>query len=153
MPTELFETVNSLIEEELALYESLASLVDTEDEKVTTSDMEGLLEVLQRKQSIISRQELLLDRWNDISLELGLPEGREGPAFWNAISSRIGESGYNHIVRRIDEIRELGQNLLDREEVIRRKLEENLAEMRERLLSMGRNRTAVRGYSRGAGSY
>ena len=51
MPTELFETVNSLIEEELALYESLASLVDTEDEKVTTSDMEGLLEVLQRKQS------------------------------------------------------------------------------------------------------
>ena len=113
------------------------------------SDMDGLLNVLSKKQSIISRQEILLERWNGISAELGFAEGREGPAFWNAISLRIGESGYNQIVRKIDEIRELGQNLLDRERVIRQKLEENLAEMRKRLMSMEHKKNALRSYSHG----
>ncbi|MDR0648027.1 MAG: flagellar protein FlgN [Synergistaceae bacterium] len=149
MPTELFDKVNSLVEEELELYRSLEGLVDEEEEKVRQSDMEGLLIVLQQKQSIISRQESLLERWNCISIGLGLAEGREGPVFWNAIAGRIGESGYNQIVRRIDEIREIGQALLDREGKIRQSLEENLAEMRKTLLSMGRNRVAMKGYSQG----
>lgn len=152
MPTELFNKVNSLVEEELELYKSLEGLVDIEEENVKRSDMEGLLDVLQRKQSIISRQESLLERWNHISADLGLAEGREGPVFWNAIAERIGESGYNQIVRQIDEIRELGQILLDREGKIRQILEENLAEMRKTLLSMGRNRVAMRGYSQGVAS-
>ena len=149
MPTKLFDVVHALVDEELSLYKSLSALVDSEEETVLMSDMEGLLDVLSRKQSIISRQEILLERWNDISSELGFSEGREGPAFWNAISSRIGESGYNQIVRKIDEIRELGQTLLDRERVIRQKLEENLAEMRKRLMGMERRKNAMRGYSQG----
>jgi flagellar biosynthesis/type III secretory pathway chaperone len=149
LPTELFDKVNSLVEEELELYRSLEGLVDEEEEKVRQSDMEGLLIVLQQKQSIISRQESLLERWNCISTGLGLAEGREGPVFWNAIADRIDESGYNQIVRRIDEIREIGQVLLDREGKIRQSLEENLAEMRKTLLSMGRNRVAMKGYSQG----
>jgi FlgN protein. len=149
LPTDFFELVNSLVEEELSLYKSLDALVDTEEERVNASDMEGLLLVLGEKQSIISRQEVLLERWNQISASLGLSEGREGPAFWNTLSDRIGESGYKQVVRRIDEIRELGQRLLDRETQIRQKLEENLAEMRQTLLRMGRNRTAMRGYAQG----
>jgi hypothetical protein len=152
LPTELFDKVNSLVEKELDLYRSLECLVDIEEEKVRQSDMEGLLNVLQQKQSVISRQEDLLECWNHISMSLGLAEGREGPVFWNAIANRIGESGYNHIVGRIDEIRELGQVLLDREEQIRQNLEENLAEMRKTLLSMGRNRVAMKGYSQGVAS-
>jgi hypothetical protein len=152
LPTELFDKVNSLVEEELDLYRSLEGLVDIEEERVRQSDMEGLLNVLQQKQSVISRQEDLLERWNHISMGLGLAEGREGPVFWNAIAERIGESGYNHIVGRIDEIRELGQALLDREGQIRQNLEENLAEMRKTLLSMGRNRIAMKGYSQGVAS-
>jgi hypothetical protein len=101
---------------------------------------------------VISRQEDLLERWNHISSDLGLAEGREGPVFWNAIADRIGENGYNHIVKRIDEIRELGQSLLNREGRIRKNLEENLAEMRKTLLSMGRNRAAMKGYSQGVAS-
>ncbi|MDR3331564.1 MAG: flagellar protein FlgN [Synergistaceae bacterium] len=152
MPTEIFGTVKSLIEEELCLYKSLAELVDTEEEKVDTSDMEGLLRVLEEKQSIISRQEVLLERWNEISFSLGIEDGREGPVFWNALSSRIGESGYNQVVKHIDEIRELGQGLLDRESQIRGKLEEHLSDMRKTLLSMGRNRVAMKGYSQGMAS-
>lgn len=141
-----------MVEEELSLYRSLASLVDIEEEKVKMSDMEGLLEILQQKQSIISRQEILLEQWNKISEDLGLSGGREGPVFWNALAVRIGESGYNQIVHSIDEIRELGQALLDREAIIRQNLEENLAEMRKTLLNMGRNRVAMRGYSQGMAS-
>jgi hypothetical protein len=65
----------------------------------------------------------------------------------------VGESGYNQIVVGINEIRELGQKLLDRESEIRAALEENLAEMRATLLKMGRNRVAMRGYSQGMATF
>lgn len=152
MPTELFDTVSALVDEELSLYRTLGDLVDVEESKVNESDMEGLLEVLKEKQSIISRQEFLLEKWNEISSSLGLSEGREGPVFWNLLSEKIGERGCRQITSRIDEIRELGQRLLDRESEIRSKLEKNLAEMRETLLRMGRGRTALRGYSQGMAS-
>ncbi len=152
MPTELFNTVHALVEEEVTLYRSLGELVDAEEERVSESDMEGLLAVLQQKQSIISRQEVLLEKWNEISVSLGIAEGREGPVFWDTLSQRIGENGYNQIVKRIDEIRELGQKLLDQETKIRQNLEQNLAEMRQTLLKMGRNRVAMRGYVQGMAS-
>jgi len=153
LPTDFFETVNTLVTEELGLYRSLEELVDDEEEKVRQSDMEGLLEVLQQKQSVISRQECLLERWDSISNSLGLKSGREERAFWNSLAARIGESGYNQIVSSINEIRELGQRLLDREGQIRAALEENLAEMRGTLLKMGKNRLAMRGYSQGMTAY
>ena len=153
MPTDFFETVNTLIQEELGLYKSLEELVDDEEEKVRESDMEGLLNVLQQKQSVISRQEFLLEKWDKIYVSLGMSDGREGPVFWNNLAARIGESGYNQIVSSINEIRELGQRLLDRESEIRAALEENLAEMRATLLKMGQNRLAMRGYSQGMKAY
>jgi hypothetical protein len=127
--------------------------VNEEETRVRESDMEGLLDVLQQKQSIISRQESLLEQWNNISGPLGVVGGKEGPAFWNNLAERIGENGYNQIVARINEIRELGQKLLDREGEIRAELEENLAEMRLSLLKMGRNRIAMKGYSRGMATF
>ena len=153
MPTDFFDTVNTLVREELGLYKSLEELVNHEEEKVRQSDMEGLLEVLQQKQSIISRQEFLLERWNSVSASLGVKDGREGPVFWDTLATRIGENGYNQIVASINEIRELGQRLLDRESEIRAVLEENLAEMRVTLLRIGKNRVAMRGYSQGVGAY
>jgi Rad3-related DNA helicase len=153
LPTDFFETINSLVEEELSLYKSLEALVNEEETRVRESDMEGLLDVLQQKQSIISRQESLLEQWNNISGPLGVADGKEGPAFWNILAERVGENGYNQIVARINEIRELGQKLLDREGEIRAELEENLAEMRLSLIKMGRNRIAMKGYSRGMAAF
>jgi hypothetical protein len=141
------------VQEELNLYRSLESLVDDEEERVRESDMEGLLDVLARKQAIISRQEDLLERWDEISASLGVANGREGPAFWNTIAVRIGESGYNHIAKNINDIRELGEKLLLREGEIRKALEEHLAEMRTTLLKLGRNRAAMKSYSQGMTSY
>jgi flagellar biosynthesis/type III secretory pathway chaperone len=151
--TDFFNTLSSLVREELSLYESLETLVDDEEARVRESDMEGLLEVLRRKQAVISRQEDLLERWNQISESLGISDGREGPVFWNSIAARIGESGYNQIANSINDIRELGQTLLHREAEIRKSLEEHLSEMRATLLKMGRNRTAMRSYSQGMTAY
>ena len=153
MRTDLYDVVIGLVEEELSLYKELGLLVDTEELKVSSSDMEGLLRVLEEKQSVISRQEILLERWSAISAELGLSEGREGPAFWNAVARYIGQNGYNQIVRKVDEIRELGLALLEREKIIRLNLEANLAEMRKSLVSIGKNRIAVQGYSSNIGVY
>jgi hypothetical protein len=141
------------VQEELSLYQSLESLVDDEEARVRESDMEGLLDVLQRKQAIISRQEDLLERWNKISESLGISDGREGPAFWNSIAVRIGENGYKQIVNNINDIRELGEKLLFREGEIRKALEEHLSEMRATLIKMGRNRAAMKSYSQGMTSY
>ncbi len=126
---ELFHTVNRLAEEEVALYRSLGELVDFEEERVRDADMEGLLSVLRQKQRIISRQEALFERWNEVSVSLGIEEVREGSMFWNTLSRRVGRSGYNQIADRIDEIRELGQKLLDRERKIRQNLGRKRAEM------------------------
>jgi hypothetical protein len=153
LPTDFFDVVNGLVREELSLYKSLGALVDNEEAKVRDSDMEGLLEVLQQKQSIISRQEMLLEQWNKISSSLGIADGREGPVFWNTLAARIGESGYKQIASGINEIKDLGQQLLDRESGIRNELEKNLAEMRSTLLRIGRNRVAMRGYSQGMAAF
>jgi len=152
LPTEFNETVNSLADEELILYREIAALVDQEEEKINASDLEGLLEVLRIKQAVISRQEVLLERWNEVSAELGITGGREEPLFWSALGARIGEQGYNQLVHRIEEIRGLGQNLLDREKQIRQTLEEHIAELRKTLVKLGKNRTALRGYSQSMGS-
>ncbi|MDR1510097.1 MAG: flagellar protein FlgN [Synergistaceae bacterium] len=153
MPTDFFNTLSSLVQEELSLYKSLELLVNDEEARVSESDMEGLLDVLKRKQAIISRQEDLLERWNKISESLGISDGREGPAFWDSIAVRIGESGYNQIIGSIKDIREIGQKLLHKEGEIRKALEEHLAEMRATLLKMGRNRAAMKSYSQGMTAY
>ncbi|GHV27521.1 hypothetical protein FACS1894167_02680 [Synergistales bacterium] len=152
MHTELFEMVNSLVNEELDLYKSLEQLVDIEEQRVVESDTDGLLDVLRLKQGIISRQETLLESWGEISQSLGIPMGKESSPFLKALSERIGEAGYKHIADGIEDILRMGQRLLSREETIRGMLEANIVEMRKKLVRLGRNRTAVKGYSQGIAS-
>jgi hypothetical protein len=144
--------VNSLVSEELDLYKSLEQLVDVEERHVLESDMDGLLDVLQRKQAVISRQEALLESWGEISQSLGIPMGKETSPFLKTMSERIGNAGYKNIADGIEDICRMGQRLLAREEAIRGMLEANIVEMRKKLVQLGRNRTAVRGYSQGIAS-
>ncbi len=151
MPTDLYCVVDGLLDEELALYRELDSLVYEEELAVSDSDMDALMNVLQKKQGVITNQESLLDKWQELSIDLGLSEGREGPAFWNAIERSIDEKGYKQLLSRIEEIRKLGQMLLEREKGVQKELEGRLADMRQKLLRMNQNRNAVLGYAQNSG--
>ena len=57
MQADLEKKLSSLVSSELALFNELALLVEKEEECVLQEDMECLLNVLQEKQDVISRQE------------------------------------------------------------------------------------------------
>jgi hypothetical protein len=147
--------LGSLLDEELQLYTDLDVLVGQEESCVEGEDMDALLEVLRRKQALISRQEGLLDRWGDVARELGVLEGREGLAFWASVragvSSLAGESGYNDLVGKVEEIRRRASCLLDRERRVQGVMEESLGRMRARLLQMRQGRNALKGYGGSGG--
>ena len=105
MPIDLQDTVKSLVTQELELFKKLGDLVDKEEIAVESSDMESLLRILEEKQSIISEQESLLEKWGVVSSQLGLKEGREGAVFWDALALRISNDGYAEIASQINKIR------------------------------------------------
>ncbi|MDD4836648.1 MAG: flagellar biosynthesis protein FlgN, partial [Dethiosulfovibrio sp.] len=72
--------VSDLLSSELELYRELRAQVDREIEAIDGDDMDLLLKILQEKQSIISRQEILMEGWTEVSKDLGVPQGREEPA-------------------------------------------------------------------------
>ena len=148
MPIDLQDTVKSLVTQELELFKKLGDLVDKEEIAVVSSDMESLLRILEEKQSIISEQESLLEKWGVVSSQLGLKEGREGAVFWDALALRISNDGYAEIASQINKIREAGSHLLEREGIVREKLEANLQEMRQLLRQIGTGRNALAGYTK-----
>lgn len=78
---------------EIALYTELEHYVDDELECVNNKDMEKLLEVLQQKQGVISRQELLQEEWGQIAMKFVLLKGAMALYFgrlWNNMSSLKG---------------------------------------------------------------
>lgn len=153
MPTDLLITVKALVDEELLLFQKLGELVDREELAVESSDMESLLRILEEKQSVISGQESLLEKWSGVSSRLGLKEGREGPVLWDALALQIGNDGYSEIASQIKKIREAGLHLLEREGIVREKLEANLQEMRQLLRQLGTGRNALAGYTKNIGRF
>lgn len=147
MRDELKERLQGLLEEELRVYECLGTLIDDEEGCVRQQNMEGLLAVLQEKQQHISRQEKLLEQWIAVSRSLGVAEGREGPAFWAALSRRVGEQGFRDLVDRVNHIRDLAAALLEKERRVQQELELHLEALRAKLVQMKQGRQALRGYA------
>ncbi len=155
MRDDLFVLLKGLLAEELELYLELERLIGREEQCVDEEDLQPLLDVLRDKQVLISRQEELQERWADVAQELGVLEGREGIAFWAtvraALSSLEGESGYNKLAARVEEIRRKAFDLLERERMIQTTLETRRDQLRERLLRMKAGRSVLRGYAVGRG--
>ncbi|PIE54131.1 MAG: flagellar biosynthesis protein FlgN [Dethiosulfovibrio peptidovorans] len=146
MPDRLKAMVSGLLRQERDLYVSLNKQIDHELIAIDNDDMDLLLSILQEKQSIISRQERLLERWSDVSGELGLTEGREGPAFWRALSEAVDAQGYQELVQAVREIRDLGAKALRLEALAQKNLEAKVTEFREKMSRIAGGKKAVRGY-------
>ncbi len=138
--------IQELALKELKLYIDLNSLLDEEERCVDLSDVEGLMDVLRRKQRLISEQEMLQGLWAEVASAMGIEDGRESISFWNALAQRLGEEGYRQIVEKVEEIRNLVSRLLEREREIQLRLEGQVGELRQKLLTLQKGRQAFRGY-------
>jgi HD-GYP domain-containing protein (c-di-GMP phosphodiesterase class II) len=152
LPDELKEQLHELLLLEKALYEELDGMVGEEERSVQEENWSALLAILQDKQSLISRQEILQESWNGFSSLLDVHGGRESPAFWDAVAKRVGESAYKEMKALIHELRSLAAGTLERERRVQETLENHLEDLRKRMLQMQQGKQAFQGYLKSGSS-
>lgn len=152
MLDKLKEQLYELLSLEKALYEELDHMVSEEERHVQEKDWSALLAVLQEKQNLISRQEILQESWKGFSSLLDVNGGRESPAFWDAVAKRVGESAYKEMKTLIYELRSLAAGALERERRVQEILENHLEDLRKRMLQMQQGKQAFQGYLKSGSS-
>lgn len=138
--------VSELLSSELDLYRELRAQVDREIEAIEGDDLDLLLEILQEKQSIISRQEILMEGWADVSRVLGIPQGREEPAFWRALADAVGTSDYRDLKQKVGLLQETVEATLKFEGLAQKNMESKLSELRKKMSLVADGKKAIRGY-------
>ncbi len=148
MPAELFQSLEDLLRKEREVYSRLEKMVDEEETLVENHDWEGLLGLLQSKQSIIAEQEILQNSWVSFSSFLDVHEGRESAAFWDAVKEKVGESSYTYLTDLVEDLRSAVLKIVAREEKLRDQVELNLGELRKKMLQVQKGKAAYRGYAK-----
>lgn len=148
MPAELFQSLEDLLRKEREVYSRLEKMVDEEETLVENHDWEGLLRLLQSKQSIITEQEILQDSWVSFSSFLDVHEGRESAAFWDAVKEKVGESSYTYLTDLVEDLRGAVLKIVAREEKLRDQVELHLGELRKKMLQVQKGKAAYRGYAK-----
>ncbi|SMG43783.1 flagellar export chaperone FlgN [Dethiosulfovibrio salsuginis] len=138
--------VSELLSSELELYRELEAQVDLEIKAIDSDDMDLLLEILQNKQSIISRQEMLMEKWADVSRDLGVSQGREEPVFWRALASVVGDEGYEDLKEKVRLLQDIVSSTLKSEELAQSNMGAKVSELRKRMSRVADGKKAVRGY-------
>lgn len=138
--------ISDLLGRELGLYEKLKVLVREEIDVIEADDMDRLLEILEEKQSVISEQEILMERWNDVSQELGISQGRDEPVFWKTLSNVLDGDMYQELKEKVQNLQALVGSLLRSEELAQKNMEDRVSELRRRMSKMADGKRAVRGY-------
>lgn len=147
---DLEEILSSLVSSELALFNELALLVEKEEECVLAEDMKCLLDVLQEKQDVISRQEKIHEQWSSISSSMGLQEGRDGPEFWSKLGELL-EEGAADLKASLSVIRDVAGKVLEQEMHVQDLMEKHVESLRKQMAGISRGKEALRGYSKSGG--
>lgn len=138
--------VSELLSSELELYRELESQVAREIEAIDDDDMDLLLEILQDKQSIISQQEILVERWSEVSADMGVSQGREEPVFWRALAALVGDEEYGDLREKVRLLQSVVDSTLKSEELAQKNMEAKVSELRKRMSRVADGKKAVRGY-------
>lgn len=138
--------VSELLSSELELYRELESQVAREIEAIDGDDMDLLLEILQDKQSIISQQEILVERWSEVSADMGVSQGREEPVFWRALAALVGDEEYGDLREKVRLLQSVVDSTLKSEELAQKNMEAKVSELRKRMSRVADGKKAVRGY-------
>ena len=94
MRDDLPARLKDLLSEELGLYRTLRAMVSRELEAILLNeDMEELLNILQEKDAVISRLQLLVDSWQDALSDSGLRGTRGADGFWDRLLASLSEAG------------------------------------------------------------
>ncbi|HOO63608.1 MAG TPA: flagellar export chaperone FlgN [Synergistaceae bacterium] len=148
MQAEFFQSLEELLQKERDLYLRLEKMVDEEEAFVGKEDWEGLLKVLQRKQTVIAEQEVLQNSWASFSSFLDVHEGRESAAFWDAVKKKVGESSYTYLTDLVEDLRSAVLQIVEREEHLRDQVEHHLGDLRKKMLQVQKGKAAYRGYAK-----
>ncbi len=138
--------VSELLSSELELYRELESQVAREIEAIDGDDMDLLLEILQDKQSIISQQEILVERWSEVSADMGVSQGREEPVFWRALAALVGDEEYGDLREKVRLLQAVVDSTLKSEELAQKNMEAKVSELRKKMSRVADGKKAVRGY-------
>jgi hypothetical protein len=142
------DDILDLAKKEKGLYENLLALVEEEMKYAREGNASALMDVLRRKQEIISRQEILLERWEELASAMGVKSSRETVEFWDILSSKLGEKGYQEVIGAVIEIREKAAETLRKETEVQKELEAHLEKLRSNLLKLNDGMRAFKAYTK-----
>lgn len=142
------DDILDLAKKEKGLYENLLTLVEEEARYAREGNASALMDVLRRKQEIISRQEILLESWEELASAMGVKSSRETVEFWDILSSKLGEKGYQEVIGAVIEIREKAAETLRKETEVQKELEAHLEKLRSNLLKLNDGMRAFKAYTK-----
>jgi hypothetical protein len=120
---------------------------------VLDGDMEKLLSILQEKQNVISRLQLLSDAWGDALPMLGLEELRGTSGFWEKLSTLFPEKESVEFDQVLSKTRSAAEDLMDAEKNVQTELEKHVEQLRSRMLQVTHGRSAFINYAKMGGGY
>ncbi|MDR1377494.1 MAG: flagellar protein FlgN [Synergistaceae bacterium] len=150
----VLDTVKNLLKLELGIYGTLRKMVSRELEAIILDkDMEELLSILQEKQELISRLQLLADTWLDAFPSLGLAEVRGTSGFWEKLGALFSGEESAEFDQILSETRAAAENLMVAEAKVQEELEKHVQQLRDKMLQMTQGRSAFVNYAKMGGSY
>ena len=154
MRDDTLEEIKKLLNLELTLYNTLRKMVSRELEAIILDgDMEKLLLILQEKQDVISRLQLLSDAWADALLILGLEELRGTSGFWEKLYALFPEEQSIEFKRILLKTRSAAEDLMNAEKTVQVELEKHVEQLRSRMREMTHGRSAFINYAKMGGGY
>lgn len=152
LPANLVRDAKGLLTQEIQLYKTLRTMVSREQEAIVLNeDMEELLQILQEKDGVIARLQLLADSWGDLLGSAGIagPDSTEG--FWERFRALFPDD--HEVSAMLDEARDAAEDLMKAEDESKRLLERYSAGLREQLASMAKGRSVAASYERMGGAF
>lgn len=153
MSADLQTKIGDLLSVELGLYKTLRTMVSRELEAIVLDhDMDGLLKILERKQEVVSRLQLLADSWQDVLASVGIRRGRDEEGFWDQLSALVSTERQAGIAKQLQDAREAAADLMKAEEEAQAELEKHARSLRDQVVSRARGRQVAASYTKLGGS-
>ena len=149
MPSDLLSNVKDLLSRELELCKTLRTMISRELEAIVLDgNMDTLLRVLNQKEEVISKLQLLADSWRDTLANVGVrnPGGEMGARILALFPEDV------EIPILLRETKQVADSILRAEDEARMELEKHAAGLRSQLANKAHGRNVAASYAKMGGS-